>query len=516
MFARPRNVALLAIGLSLVVGFFIAGRLIYTAAIGLDASAFWAGDLFQAMVPGAENAVGALFWAAITLLGVGGFGFWLTKRSVAASIDPGRRSFLTGAGSGAGVALGSMVAAGVGGAARGLLGVGTGTGGWKPVADQIMDRDLPFTHPEWKDAWKGSRVQEYRRFGRTEWNVSDIVLGTGRIEGEDGEQIGRLAIERGVNYFDTSPDYSGAGSENAMGKALKSIPRDQIFIATKFCTPIGHLPAGTAPEKYIGAVEASLQRLGTDYVDLCHVHSVDSEERLLDPNVHEAFDRLKEQGKVRFLGFSTHTPNLVNVVNAGIDSGRFDVMMVAYHHGIWAPMNDLIHRARTEQDMGVVAMKTLKGAKHRGLLDFQPYADSFVQAALKWSLANPDISCSVISFFELQHVDEYLAASGGKLTEADIALLREYDRQIAGTYCGPHCGACLSSCPEGLPIHDVLRHRMYFEDYGWEKEGMQRYAALSHNASACLGCSGPCLGSCPVGVDIPTRMRGAHDLLTLT
>ncbi len=516
MFARPRNAALLAIGIALVIGFFVVGGLVYASLIGLDATGFWAGSFFQALVPGATRAVGGIIWAAIILLGLGGFAFWLMKRSVTAGVDPGRRSFLTGAGSGAGVALGSVVVGGVAGAARGLYGVGTGTKGWSPVLGDIFsDEGVPDTHPEWKDAWKGSRVQDYRRFGRTEWNVSDIVLGTGSIRGENGEQIARLAIERGVNYFDTSPDYSGAGSENAMGKALKSIPRDEIFVATKFCTPLGHLPTGTAPAKYVEAVEASLQRLGTDYVDLCHIHSVDTVERLLDPNVHEAFDRLKEAGKVRFLGFSTHTPNLVEVVNAGIDSGRFDVMMLAYHHGIWAPMNELIRRARAEQDMGVVAMKTLKGAKHRGLMDFQDYADSYSQAALKWALANQDVSCAVISFFELQHVDEYLAASGQRLRDEDIAVLREYDRQIAGTYCGPHCGACLGSCPEQLPIHDVLRHRMYFEDYGWEKEGMQRYAALPRNASACLDCSGPCLGSCPVGVDIPTRMRGAHDLLTL-
>jgi ferredoxin len=121
----------------------------------------------------------------------------------------------------------------------------------------------------------------------------------------------------------------------------------------------------------------------------------------------------------------------------------------------------------------------------------------------------------VISFFELQHVDEYLAASGGVLEDADIAILEEYDRQIAGAYCGPHCGACLSSCTEGLAVHDVLRHRMYFEDYGWEKEAMRLYGQLEKNASVCAGCAAPCAGSCPVGIPIQERALGAHDLLTL-
>jgi predicted aldo/keto reductase-like oxidoreductase len=259
-----------------------------------------------------------------------------------------------------------------------------------------------------------------------------------------------------------------------------------------------------------------LGRLGLDYVDLVHIHSCDEVERLMDPNVHEAFEQLKQQGKVRFLGFSSHTPRLVEVADTAIRSGRFDVMMLAYHHGIWPAMSELIRRARAEQDMGVVAMKTLKGARHRGLENFQPYADSYSQAALKWALSNPDVSCAVVSFFELQHVDEFLFASGKPFTSADAAMLREYDQQIAGTYCAPHCGACLDSCPAGVPINDVLRHRMYFEDYGWEKIAMERYAKLERDASACLGCSAPCTESCPLGVRIQERTRGAHELLTLS
>ena len=444
--------------------------------------------------------------------------FFVVRASARAkvdSVDPDRRRFLTGAGAGAGAALGSIAVAGGAAAGRAFFGIGNGNDGWKPVVDSIMDRDMVFTHPDPKPDWSKSRIQSHRRFGRTEWNVSDIVLGTGRIRGEDGERIAREALDRGVNYFDTSPDYSGSGSEQAMGRAIKGV-RDQLFIATKFCTPVGDLPVGTPPQKYKEAMEASLGRLGTDYVDLVHIHSCDEIGRLLDPNVHEAFAQLKKEGKVRFLGFSTHTPNLVEVANAAIDDGRFDVMMLAYHPGLWAPLNEIIHRARTEQDMGVVAMKTLKGAKHRGLQKFEPYAESYVQAALKWALSNRDVSCAVISFFEMQHVNEYLAASGKPFTDQDMGALRRYDEAIAGTYCGPHCGQCLGSCPEGLPIHDVLRQRMYFEDYGWEKEGMRLYSQLEKRADVCASCAAPCTGACPYGLPIQQRMQGAHELLSLS
>ena len=74
---------------------------------------------------------------------------------------------------------------------------------------------------------------------------------------------------------------------------------------------------------------------------------------------------------------------------------------------------------------------------------------------------------------------------------------------------------CLPSCSEGLPIDDVLRYRMYFEDYGQEKEAMRLYAALEKSAAVCATCSAPCLGSCPLGVGIQERMAGAHRLLEI-
>jgi hypothetical protein len=404
--------------------------------------------------------------------------------------------------------------AGVAAWARAFRGLGNEGRGWGPVFQEIFQAKVESTHPSPPEDWKGSRVAAHRTLGRTGFQVSDIVLGGGRISGEKGEQIVRLALDRGVNYVDTSPDYSATGSEAAIGRAIRG-RRQGLFLATKFCTPRGHLGPGTSVEEYVGLVEGSLSRLGTDHVDLVHVHSCDEVERLLDENMHEAFDRLRSQGKARFLGFSSHTPNLVQVADAAIRSGRFDVMMLAYHHGIWPELAGVIERARREADMGVVAMKTLKGAKHNGLAGFRENADAYSQAALRWVLSNGNVSCAVISFSEFQHVDEYLRASGSALEPADVAILDEYDRQIVGSYCVPHCGKCLDRCPETLAIHDVLRYRMYFEDYGDEKEALRLYGALSKRADVCASCSGPCLGACPVGIPIRDRMMGAHELLSL-
>ncbi len=414
-----------------------------------------------------------------------------------------RRRVLKGGAAVVGGTLGSVAAAGVK-----LV-------PWITVSQASIGKpEVVKTDPNPKERWSGASVQSYRRLGRTEARVSDISLGSGRIDaGGKGEAIARAAIERGVNYFDTAPDYSAAGSEIALGRAMQG-QRDKMFVATKFCTPHGHLQAGASVEEYISVVEGSLERLQTDYVDLVHIHSCNTVERLLDPNVHEAFERLKEAGKARFLGFSSHTPELETVADAAIADGRFDVMMLAYHHGAWPRLNDIIDRAAAA-DIGVVAMKTLKGAKHHGLEGFRADADAYSQASFKWVLSNPSVSCLVVSFFQHQHVDEYLFASGAEPDARDAAVLERYDEQIAGKHCLPHCGDCLSACPVGLPIDDVLRYRMYFEDYGNEKHAMEMYAKLEQQADACIGCAAPCAGACPHGVPIQERMIGAHRMLTL-
>jgi hypothetical protein len=501
----------------LFFGYFALGPILYSLFIGLDWAAYPGGraieGLFRGLGYAGNNAISGVFWLLLGLALAMAVAFFAARGRVRRDTDPARRQLLTGAATGAVSAVAAGALAGGAAALRSLFGWGRQDTGWGAVNAGIQ-ADTEKISPAYPEAWKGARVEAYRTLGRTGWRISDIVVGSGRAKEQKGTDVVRLALERGVNYVDTSPDYSAAGSEECVGKAIAGI-RDQVFVATKWCTPWGHLGAGSSVAEYQGVIEQSLRRLGTDYVDLVHVHSCDEVDRLLDPNMLEAFSRLRQAGKVRFLGFSSHTPNLVEVAEAAVASGHFDVMMLAYHHGIWPKLGGLITRARREQDMGVIAMKTLKGARHHGLAGFRERADAYSQAALRWVLSNAEVSAAVISFFEFQQVDEYLRASGGTLRPEDVAILERYDQLIAGTYCAPHCGACLSSCPEQLAIDDILRHRMYFEDYGDEKEAMRLYAKLERNASLCASCSAPCTGACPIGLPIQERMLGAHERLWL-
>jgi aryl-alcohol dehydrogenase-like predicted oxidoreductase len=513
---RSLVIALYAIGL--LLAYSLGGQLLHDLAEGMDRAHL---ALWKAYVPTA-----ALLLAVLAT-------FVRRRRSVCARCAPAglwerlpnakAEQILSPDGKGRRVALRTIGAAGatVGAAAAGVGAAVLPNRGWLPVAHDFFMTEVELTAPQPRPEWKDAMIKSYRRLGRTDARVSDIALGGGRIGARGDDAVGfreavdvaRAAIDHGITYFDTAPDYSGNNSEHVLGEAMKG-HRDKMFLATKFCVADGHLPNETPVPKIIEAVDASLKRLQTDHVDLIHVHSCDRVDRLLAPNIHEAFDRLKEQGKVRFMGVSTHTPNLEQVANAAIDSGRFDVMMLAYHFGMWPSFGHILEKAK-QHDVGIVAMKTLKGAKHTNLSEFRDERTAYSQAAFKWVLSNPNVSCLVVSFFKPEQVEEYVAASGMAPKASEVALLERYDQLTRGDYCQPHCGICLGACPEQLAINDVLRHRMYFRDYGWEKEGMRLYAKLDRNAMLCADCPAPCTGSCPIGVPIREKMMDAHRLLTM-
>jgi len=400
------------------------------------------------------------------------------------------------------------------GAADAAVGIGalaaSGCSLWRNTTYLFLLRDAPTKAARADPAWMGSQVKRYRALGGTGIEMSDISFGGARI---DSPEVVARAVERGINYFDTSPDYSQTGSEQVIGQALKP-HRSRVFIASKFCTAAGHLPKDTPVAEIIRSVEASLRRLQTDYLDICIIHECDDLGRLMAPSFHEAFDRLKEQGKVRFLGVSSHTPNLEQVMRHAVDSGRFQMLLVAYNFRNWPDLTSIFHDAK-ERGVGVVAMKTLKGARATVLKDFEGGTQAFSQAAFKWVLSNPDVSGLVVSIRDVEQIDEYLYASGEPLRPGDQALLERYDARIAREYCRPGCGSCLDRCPRGVPVGDLFRYAMYAEDYGWPEHGRGLYAALpaDRSAAACISCPAPCEAACPFEIPIRDKLVRFHHVL---
>ena len=150
---------------------------------------------------------------------------------------------------------------------------------------------------------------KYKRLGRTGLRVSEVCMGTmtfgGVTDEAEAQRIFERCLERGVNFFDTANGYTGGKSEKILGGLIKK-KRDDLVIATKVFNPIGAGPndMGLSRKHILRACEASLRRLGTDYIDLYQVHSDDRETPLEE--TLSALDQLVREGKVRYIGASNH------------------------------------------------------------------------------------------------------------------------------------------------------------------------------------------------------------------
>ena len=149
----------------------------------------------------------------------------------------------------------------------------------------------------------------YRRLGGTGLKVSEIALGSwttygGSVDEDRATRIIHRAFELGINLFDTADVYVRGGAESVLGKAIKSLPREQIVIATKVMGRVwdGPLGAGLSRKHIFDAMDQSLERLGLDYVDLYQAHAPDKDAPI-EETLH-AFEDLVRAGKTRYVGFS--------------------------------------------------------------------------------------------------------------------------------------------------------------------------------------------------------------------
>ena len=273
---------------------------------------------------------------------------------------------------------------------------------------------------EWRNKQPGMR---YRRLGRTGFMISEIVCGGDPISPTNNRHV-ELAIDMGLNYLDTAPEYGEGQSERGYGAIIQGSKRDRVFINTKvsafaptrfgayemiFATlnreeqaailrevsedieqrrvtvpnyfgnyfngqirQVEEAALANALEKNYGrkidrprvyvktivdSLEGSLKRLQTDHVDLMMCpHACSSPAEVLIPEIYEAFETLRKQGKVRFLGVSAHN-DPAGVLKAAMRSGVYSLAMVACNILNWQYVAPAVEEAY-KQDFGVIAMKT--------------------------------------------------------------------------------------------------------------------------------------------------------------
>lgn len=373
-------------------------------------------------------------------------------------------------------------------------------------------------------------IRRRATLGRTGIEVPDISFGSWGLDGQD--DVVRHALDRGITHFDTAPDYADGKAEETIGRALAG-DRQRVTLASKFVAT-----ADATRGRIMTALESSLRRFGTDHLDIFFNHAVNEVARIRNPEWLEFVALAKQQGKIRASGMSGHAGHLAECVDAAIDDGMTDVFLLAHNYanepGFWGMaqrMRDvftggfdtvayqpelprLLARAHAA-DLGVMVMKTRRGARYNDLSEFRRDGATQYQAAFRWVLQNPDIHGLVVTMWTREAVDSYVAVSGsGPPTLADTRVLLDYEARHAGALCQPGCSACVDACPLGVDIAGTLRTRMYAAHYGRPEIARREYAALDRPAAACLDCASPvCRPACPVALDIPRLARETHRAL---
>ncbi len=373
----------------------------------------------------------------------------------------------------------------------GLAGTTSALLGWEGLADAMQYASAEsFVFP----------APVYRTLGRTGLKITIISFGA-MLTPEP--EVMKIAFDHGVNYVDTARRYMGGKNEEIVAKALKG-NRDKVYVATKIS------PASTSKENIFKDVETSLKALETDYVDVIQLHNLTGrEDRIFNPEIREALVRLKEQGKVRFFGVTTHK-NEAEVLHALADDKDrfFDTALVKYNFKSDAQTKQAIARA-AQANIGIIAMKTLAGGYATDALGpFSPY-----QAAIKWVLQDQHITATIPGMRDLAQLREDIAVMRTRFGYLDNFILKRYGAAVQPYYCHL-CGKCEATCPKGVAISTINRCLMYAEAYKSPVLARSTYHEIpsSLSASVCLDCS-DCVARCINKLDIPVKMERARRLL---
>lgn len=209
----------------------------------------------------------------------------------------------------------------------------------------------------------------YRRLGRTNLNVSEISYGAARGYDDPATftDAVRAALDAGINLIDTAASYGEGESERALGAALR--PDDDVIVQTKYLPYESHAPEAAytgSPERLRESVEASLHRLGREHVDILLGHgmrTVASFDRFMDDGCYEAMTRLRDEGKVRFIGISelSEADGEHAVLQRAVPTEAFDVVMLTINILLQSAIDDVLPLC-TRHDVGTVVMMPLNQA----------------------------------------------------------------------------------------------------------------------------------------------------------
>jgi aryl-alcohol dehydrogenase-like predicted oxidoreductase len=305
----------------------------------------------------------------------------------------------------------------------------------------------------------------YRRLGSSDLEVSEISLGSwltysGGIGREQAEACVNRAFEVGINFIDTANVYGRGTAETVLGEVLTRRPRESYVLATKLYFPMSDTDYGLSREQVRKQLDASLERLRTDYVDLYQCHRYDAETPLEE--TMEALTEVVREGKARYLGFSEWTAEQIGAALAlpGVEKfvssqpqysllyrvAETEVIPLCAANGIsqivWSPLAQGVLTGKyrpgerppegsraTSTTMGAFIGRFLEDEVLEAVQRLRPIADgldiTLAQLALAWILREPNVASAIVGASRPEQVEANAAASGVELDAATLAAIDE-------------------------------------------------------------------------------------------
>jgi aryl-alcohol dehydrogenase-like predicted oxidoreductase len=363
---------------------------------------------------------------------------------------------------------------------RGFLGTGAGAlaaaatlGNAQPAAAQA--------------ATKATQAAELpkRMLGRTGVEVSILNLGTWMSPG--GERLLRFAWANGIRYFDTAKTY---GSEPMIARWLKATPeaRKDLFLVTK--------DSPQTPRQFLRQLDERLAALQTDYVDLLFVHALGDgnfDFALEWPRSQEFMqiaEAIRNSGKAKFVGFSTHHPARALLLQAAVEGGFVDAIML--QNNPWLAQGDDMNRALDacyKRGIGLISMKQVAGnmnlgAIARALPELAEKGLTPYQALLHAIWTDERFASVCVSMRNTDQIRENAAAARAfqPMTKADINRLRDACIAAGPTMCASCDGRCSRAAGTTAELGTLTRFLTYHDHHGYRAEARRHYAELGQAA----------------------------------
>ena len=368
---------------------------------------------------------------------------------------------------------------------------------------------------------------KYKTLGDTGFKVSVLGFGCMRLPSGTldirsvGAKLVQRGIDMGINYLDTA--YYYGDNEYLVGEALKDGYRDKVVLETK--NPFWR-PEYNRPEHFEWHLDAELERLGVDCIDIYMLHGLNRNlwrNKVPRMDVFNRVEKAKAEGKIRHLGFSFHDkPDALKEI---IDSARFDVMLVQYN--ILDQGNAEMISYAAEKGMGVSIMGSVGG----GRLALEPSGElrdlltegrnNFADLALRFVWTHPGVTCAFSGMTSQSMLYDNVALASGERQVLDdeestrVKRVAEIYGSLMDVPC-TGCGYCMP-CPQEVNIPFIFNLYNNWKLFNFIHSKIDySLMGLYHegkDASACVEC-GQCMQKCPQGIQIVESLRRAHEVLT--